>query len=302
MKLMTASEAVDLAIQSERAAGRYFQVAAERADDARIRALLVGLAVVEQSRSIDLEALREVLIGGASLVHRQLYLEHLPPSWSHAETYTLEETVHVALRMERQSSLFYDSLAAMMPQPGQHFLRLMARAKECNADMVEHTVSELEKRRRRVVGLHQVLRNAIQAEHACGWIYKGLVGRCSEPRGRLFLEAMVRFEASHAEELERLMKTTRDAMPEAEGVVVVMSKTPPLFQMPATIDYEQALRIAMEAEARAARYYDALSRLFGGSARELLRTLARHERAHEEAIRQSLGLAPQARGPLAMTG
>ena len=147
-----------------------------------------------------------------------------------------------------------------------------------------------------------VMRNAIQAEHACGWIYKGLVGRCSEPRGRLFLEAMVRFEASHAEELERLMKTTRDAMPDAEGVVVVMSKTPPLFQMPASVDYEQALRIAMEAEARASRYYDALSRLFGGAARELLRTLARHERAHEEAIRQSLGLAPQARGPLAMTG
>lgn len=299
MRTMTASEALDLAIQSERAAGRYFQVAAERADEPSTRALLSGLAVVEESRSIDLEALRELVVGAkASQATRQVRVEDVPPSWSHAETYTIDETVQVAVRMERQSSLFYDSLADQIPPPGQHFLRLMARAKECLAEMVEHSVKELEKRRRRVVSLHQVLRNAIQAEHACGWIYKGLISRTEDPRAKSFFEAMVRFEDAHVEELNRILRSVRDTMPDAEGIHVVMGKMPPLFQLPGKFDYEQALRTAMEAEARAGRYFDAIARLFSGEARELLRTLARTERAHEHAIRQSLA----SRDSLAPTG
>ena len=80
MRTMTASEALDLAIQSERAAGRYFQVAAERADEPSTRALLSGLAVVEESRSIDLEALRELVVGSKpAQAARQVRVEDVPP-------------------------------------------------------------------------------------------------------------------------------------------------------------------------------------------------------------------------------
>jgi rubrerythrin len=215
-------------------------------------------------------------------------LEEAPPTWRCNEGEAVRDALAIAQRFERQSALFYDSLADQLPAPGASYLRLLARSTECYADLLDHASRDMELRSERSFTLHGAIRSAIQAEHGCAWVYRGLIARTRSPKARSFLESMVQFEHAHVEELEKLFVGLADQRSMRNAGRVAIAKIAPLFRHPEAIDLSAALQIAYESEVRASRNYAALAEQFSGKAAELFLQLSRTEEQHSLAIRETM--------------
>lgn len=290
MTSLTAAQAIRMAIESQGAAAQYYAFLAERVDDATTRKFLHAMAELQRHQGQDLEAMEPVLFGRSSSpeANRRVRVEEPTPKWTCNEGEGVAESMALARRSERQEALFYDSLADQLPAPGSGFLRLLARSRECYSDMLSQAARDMEFRSQRSFTFHGAIRSAIQAEHACEGVYRGLMARARNPRTRAFLESMVRFEQAHVQELEKLSAGLPDERPVRSAGRVVIAKVAPLFRYSERIDLNDALQIAYDSEARASRYYAALAAQFSGKAAKLFLQLSRTEEQHAAAIGQTM--------------
>jgi rubrerythrin len=293
MVALTAVQAVQVAIESQAAAAAYFEFLADRAGDSRTREFLRGLAEIESHHGQDLRAMIRILAGpdASPSAHHRVRIDEAAPGWVCAEGESLQQGLQTSVRYERQSASFFEHLADQFAPPGSAYLRLLARSKECYVGMVRHAASELEVREQGGFSLQEAVRNAIQAEHACCWVYRGLSARTRDPRARAFLEDMVRVQQVHVAELERLAAGMADERPVRRMERISIAKTAPLFRYPDIIELGDALQIAFEAETRASRYFAALSRQFGGKAAAFFLQLSKAEEEHGLTIRQAMSKA-----------
>jgi rubrerythrin len=289
MGSVTAEHAVQMAIESQAAAARFYRFLAERTDDSKNRAFLNAMSDLQRHQGQDLKAIDGVFAGRISLADpNSRGSVHTPaPAWVCAEDEGVREAMNRATEIGRQASMFFDSVADQFSPPASDYVRMMARSKQCFADMVESAMSEMVFRSQHSFSFREAMRNAVQAEHACAWVYRGLITRTRDPRARSFLEGMVRFAEEHANEIERLGATVGDARPiRATGRITIV-KTVPVFRHPDRIDLNDALGIAHDSEIRAANYYSALAGQFAGKAAQVFLQLAKVEHQHGLAIEEA---------------
>ena len=213
MDALTAAQALNLAIESQAAAARFYAVLADRADDPKTQTLLSALADLQEHQGHELRAIEGLLVarspfvGSGSAMHA--YESAL--CWESPQQHGARESMQAALQLEREASVFFDSLADRFTRPGGNFIRTIARSRECFADLLENAIRDLQFKGQHSFSFREAMRNAVQAEHACAWVYRGLMTRTRDPRAREFLDNMVRFAEVQANEIERLGLSVGDA-------------------------------------------------------------------------------------------
>ncbi len=129
--------------------------------------------------------------------------------------------------------------------------------------------------------LGQAIRNAIEIEIAASRFYERLVAKAADKKSREFLREMARQEEEHARTIEAMgERITGGEIPASPDDRVQGVETSPDWSLADTIDLQQALHLALEAENNAALYYDAMSDGTSGEVATFFRDLSETEERH----------------------
>lgn len=135
----------------------------------------------------------------------------------------------------------------------------------------------------------QAIRNAVEAEKAAAQFYRFLAENTEDIESRRFLVEMAVAEEGHANAIE------------SEGILIVkgplaaradsavdMVEALPEWKFVENISFDDALRVAHQAELKAAMYYDAFADFLGGEASGFFHRLAKTEEEHARSIEQRM--------------
>jgi rubrerythrin len=147
--------------------------------------------------------------------------------------------------------------------------------------------------------LGQVIRNAIEAEHAAARFYGTLAASTNGAEAAAFLAQMVGEEEAHAKAISEMgSRLEAGELPISADTNCALVETAPEWRDVEGIGIEAALEIACEAEIHAALYYDALAdSVPAGPVREFFQTIARTEEAHVKRIEQQITARSRAARP-----
>jgi len=137
--------------------------------------------------------------------------------------------------------------------------------------------------------LQQAVRNAIEAERCAAEFYETMARRANDVPTRHFFEDMVRVEAAHGGEIEKLGRKLLDgSIPERADSDVSVIETAPEWLKAEEVDIDEAFEVALECESRAALFYDAIADQFPGEGARFFRSLARAEEQHARTLGRAL--------------
>ncbi|MBI5534152.1 MAG: ferritin family protein [Deltaproteobacteria bacterium] len=141
---------------------------------------------------------------------------------------------------------------------------------------------------------------ALRAEQGAVRFYQELSARVPGPEAREFFEGMIRIEQQHEREVDEISQelVVPDVVeiPEIRVSPEFIESVPRWALGEQTSDAE-AMRVALETELRAARFYQLLSSYLQGAAAETFLQLSRAEQAHAGLISRFIqAMAHTARG------
>lgn len=129
MPEMTLEQAVKDAIETERAAARFYSIMQGFTDNEVIRGFLVKMQEQEEIHAAEIEKLASVMGAGAGPGKADVGLfETLrAPAWAITENMTLGEAVEVALAAERRAADYYSVLSGVVGGGIGEFFATMAQ-------------------------------------------------------------------------------------------------------------------------------------------------------------------------------
>jgi rubrerythrin len=131
------------------------------------------------------------------------------------------------------------------------------------------------------------MRNAIEAERAAARFYDRLVGKASDEETRRFLTEMAAQERDHARAIEEIAgKIGNGELPTRPDTRVTAVETAPAWAEAESLDLDQALALALDAENSAALYYDALADFCDLGARSFFERMVAVEEEHARRLRE----------------
>ena len=130
--------------------------------------------------------------------------------------------------------------------------------------------------------LGQALRNAMTAELSAKSFYTLLADSTEDPKAKKFLKKMASQEESHHEQIREYASSAPEIeIPNLPDDNAELIETMPEWHDVDNIDYDNALRVALDAEHHAAMTYDAIADAIADeSGRELFRKIAKTEEQH----------------------
>ncbi len=141
---MRMDQAIRDAIESERAAARFYQRLHDRTMDPRAQKFLAGMVAEEERHATFLEeiaARRDLALpdGTSPLVE----VIETAPAWSDVEDIDLQEALEIAREAETQACMYYDALADHVTGDLAAFFRDMSRTEEQHMATVQRMQAEL---------------------------------------------------------------------------------------------------------------------------------------------------------------
>jgi rubrerythrin len=132
----------------------------------------------------------------------------------------------------------------------------------------------------------RALRNAIEAERAAARFYQLLLESTEDPEARKFLKKMMDDENAHARAIEDLgRKLAKNELPLRPDDNCELVETSTEWADVDDIVYEEALKVALDAEVSASLYYSAMADLFEEERyRTFFRDLSNAEDGHRRNI------------------
>ncbi len=146
------------------------------------------------------------------------------------------------------------------------------------------------------ITIGQAMRNAIEAERAAARFYDRLVGKASDDATRQFFQEMAQQERDHARAIEEMAgRIGSGELPTRADTQVSTVETAPSWADADTIDLDDALALALDAENGAALYYDALSDFCELGAKSFFERMVRVEEDHAKKLRDLIAARAGAR-------
>ena len=147
------------------------------------------------------------------------------------------------------------------------------------------------------IALAQALKNAIVAEQDAEKFYLGLAARCRDEKSREILRGIAAQERRHAATLDAASaRLVAGELPEDAEALARHIESAPAGRSQAGLSLVEALRIAVDAEDSAYRYYGDLASTVGGELATFLEHMCKEEAAHAAAIRALLSEMSHGRG------
>ncbi len=135
------------------------------------------------------------------------------------------------------------------------------------------------------VTLGQAIRNAIAVEKGAKKFYDRLVHNSKDPEVQAFFENIASQEQEHVDWItEMAEKLDAGDLPQRPDSKVHGVERAPGWCDVDDIDLAEAVSLALEAENSAALYYDAMSDMTQGAARDLFLKLTKIEEQHAEVL------------------
>ncbi len=135
------------------------------------------------------------------------------------------------------------------------------------------------------VTLGQAIRNAIAVEKGAKKFYDRLVRNSKDPEVQAFFENMAAQEQEHVDWISDVAeKLDAGDLPQSPDSKVHGVERAPGWCDVDDINLAEAVSLALEAENSAALYYDAMSDMTQGAARDLFLKLTKIEEQHAEAL------------------
>jgi rubrerythrin len=291
MVTLTLAQAVRNAMEAERAAARFYQELADRADDARTRKFFQNMVEVERQHFSEVEEVGRQLVEGTIPVdpNTDVTVIETAPEWTQIDWIDIDEALQLALECEQRACLFYGALADHFPSPGAEFFRTLSGVEKEHARMLQAAINDRLPVHRSPMTMGQAVRNAIAAERASAVFYRTLARRVQDPAARKFFLDMVSVEHLHAAEIERISDSLKHGpLAERANEPVDNVETPPSWSVGDDPDIDLALRVALEAERHAALYYANMAGHLEGPDADFFRSLARTEEEHAAMIGETL--------------
>ena len=105
------------------------------------------------------------------------------------------------------------------------------------------------------------------------------------PRAKVLLLSLAAEEGKHQEIFDKLKATDLQPNGRAENFKLEVEEQPAAEEMPSAAGTKEVIRVAMEREDRAIRFYSDLAKL-GGNMRGVFGQLAKQERAHKQRLEE----------------
>lgn len=296
MNKLTKARVLRDALEMQSAAARFFGQLAHKATDPKARKLLVDLARVEQLLTIEVDAMSGQLgqIPLSERIDPRVLRIKTAPEWEGFEAITVEQAMAVAFDCNRRAYRHHAEAASRFDGPVADFFLTLAQADLDRASMLERTLDRHLAEVAAQNTIEQVLVETLAAVRQAGKVYGRLAKRTERARTREFLKGMVEVCSLHAANIQRLVGESEEPTedePVFEGLI--QATTPCLTGRVEDLDFESAMRMAMNAQKRAALLHGLQARAFPGEQAEMLLEIAEAERRHAATIASVLDrLAP----------
>ncbi len=284
-------------LELQSASARFFGELATQATLPDTQKLLLDFARVEQLLALQVDSM--VAQFATTLPARcdpRIAGIKTAPEWSNAPSLSVEQAIAVALDCTRRAFHHHTAMAMKFDGPAGDFFLTLAQADEDRARMFEHA---LDRRLAEVAAAHpvdHVIVETLDAVRKAGKAYSRMAKRTPRARTRQFLEGMVEVCALHAASIQGLIREARDV--DSDGPVfegLVTATCPCLDCSVDDLEFTSAMRMAMNAQKRAALVHGMLARAFPGEESQRLLDIADAERRHAATIASVLDrLTPEA--------
>jgi rubrerythrin len=136
---MTLEQAVKNAIETERAAARFYEIMQGFTDDEVIREFLKKMQEQEQTHAEEIARIGAVLEAGELPAggDTRLFETLRAPEWAATENMTLGEALEVALEAERRATAYYSVLSQVTSGGAGEFFSMMERVEAEHVEALE---------------------------------------------------------------------------------------------------------------------------------------------------------------------
>lgn len=283
-------------LEVQSASARFFHELATQSKNPDTQKLLVDFSHVEQLLALQVESMVGRILPGPLPARADPRIAGIKtaPEWSRLPELTVEQAIAIALDCTRRAFHHHTDMAMKFDgRAGDYFLSL-AQADEDRAKMLE---GALVRRLAEVAEAHpvdHVIVETLEAVRRAGKVYSRMAKRTSRARTRQFLEGMVEVCSLHAASIQGLVMAPPESHhddPAFEGIVA--ATCPVLDCSIDDLEFPSAMRMAMDAQKRAALVHGMLARAYPGEEAHRLLDIADAERRHAATIASVLDrLAP----------
>lgn len=285
-------------LELQSAAARFFGALAQRASVPTTRKLLLDFARVEQLLALEVEAMTSQLTDAAlpDRANTRVAGIKTAPEWSAVQEPTFEQSIAIALDCTRRAFHHHTDTAHRLDgRPSSFFLNL-AQSEQERASMLD---SVLAKRLAKLIEGHDVsvvFAETLDTVRRAGKAYARMAARTSRARTREFLKGMVEVCSLHAANIQAFVPHARELDERDRVFDDLLSVCLPVLDGPLVeLDFISAMRMAMEAQKRAALVHGMLARVLDGDEAQQLLDVAEAERRHAATIASVLDrMAPEA--------
>lgn len=284
-------------LEVQSASARFFSELATHASNPDTQKLLFDFSHVEQLLTVQVDSMVGKLLPGALPAHADPRIAGIKtaPEWSSLPNLSVEQAIAVALDCTRRAFHHHTDMAMKFDGPAGDFFLSLAQADEDRAKMFE---GALDRRLAEVAAAHtvdHVIVETLGAVRHAGKVYSRMAKRTSRARTRQFLEGMVEVCGLHAASIQGLVREPLEgdhADPAFEGIVA--ATCPVLDGSIDDLEFTSAMRMAMDAQKRAALVHGMLARAYPGEESHRLLDIADAERRHAATIASVLDrLSPE---------
>lgn len=136
---LTVQQAIRNAVESERAAARFYRALTALELEPEVQRFFEEMAEQEDQHAMSIEANGKRLVGGDLPERADMKVESVEsaPEWLVVETITPAEALQIARDNEYKASLYYDTLADFCPEPEAEFFRQLAKTEIEHAKRLE---------------------------------------------------------------------------------------------------------------------------------------------------------------------
>jgi len=291
------TRAVRDTIELQSAAARFFSELARQATDPSARKLLLDIARIEQLLALDVESKVSQLTSAPLPERANTRVSGIKtaPEWAAVRTITIEQAIAVAFDCTRRAFHHHADMASKFEGRASDFFLQLAQADEDRAMMLERA---LDQRLADFAATHhegQIVAATLDAVRRAGKAYSRIAKRTTRARTREFLKGMVEVCSLHAANIQGRVHDAvvfEEDDPAFEGLISATSPT--LDRNVDDLAFESAMRMAMNAQKRAALVHGIQARAFPGETAQLFFDIAEAERRHAATIASVLDrMAPE---------
>ena len=271
-------------IEMQSAAARFYGALASRSTDAAATKLLHDLARVEQLVALEIEKKTSQLWSGSlpSFATPSVPSIKTAPEW---ESFSLSEDRALALALDctMRAAHYHRAVAAELDGQAAEFFEALGTSETQRANMLRNALRAQLEHMAGERSLAQALADTLVSVRRASKRYEQLATSADGARTRTFLLGMVDVCVLHAAEIERNAgELLGDDTGPAEGDDTIGVAVQ--GQSDGTIDLETAMRLASDAQKRAALLHGMLAHAYPGEGASLLYEVAEAERKHARTI------------------